>query len=143
VLARLYTTRRVTWRGTLKLWLTWRDNRNVINWYRSSPGLLQKKQVASTCFPHGRKVGVMWGTYTEYRYHCTLRNLAECSQHQNVLAACIWLRMSQVLAPCNFCLYEAYGNMHVACSPLTGGPSSRASISKFGAVYRFVYASGT
>ena len=25
MLARLYTTRRVTWRGTLKLWLTWRD----------------------------------------------------------------------------------------------------------------------
>ena len=39
-------------------WSHW----NVINCHTSSPGLLQKKQAASTCFPHGRKVGVMWGT---------------------------------------------------------------------------------
>ena len=32
-------------------WSHW----NVINWHRSSPGLLQKKQVPSTCFPLGRK----------------------------------------------------------------------------------------
>jgi len=34
VLARLYTTRRVTWRGTLKLWLTWRDT--IYHWHRYS-----------------------------------------------------------------------------------------------------------